>query len=99
MCYRLGEHVRKGAQAVPFLVKMARGTKIYEGVERIPFQEEFTEQTRKRDAIPWEMAHTETKPAEKISHGKKPETRDEPDNPDEGEQHLWHQLLLQFASQ
>ena len=52
MCYYLGVSVLKGAQAASFLVKMAQRTLIPAGTRRAPYEEELSEQTRRRDAVP-----------------------------------------------
>ena len=41
-CYQLEEEVTRGAEVVPFLVKMAKVTNIPEGTKRIPYMVEYS---------------------------------------------------------
>ena len=92
MCYKLGTAVCKGAQVVPFLVQMARVTKIPLSTRRVPYMEELTDETRRRDAVPQEMVESSAR-FEELLHSVDllPELIGEEAEAWEGR---WHQELL-----
>ena len=92
MCYGLGAAVCKGAQAVPFLVRMARDTKIPIGTRRVPFSEELTDETRRRDAVPQEMVESKAQSEELIYSGDLLQESGEGQTTCSGER--WHEELL-----